>query len=156
MSSGSVGDMWIGSAIETYFFGGIEYGFIKVGGGPAKRDPFIGSDVVAFDLRIHRTLAPDMSQGSDQSSKLFSGGGNELWFFPNRIELLNMGAEVGDDGGYGVNDGVAPTGEGEVGEALHLVSRQGSTQKGGLGEGPEEILTGFLFGPIKLFLNVAV
>ena len=123
VSSGSVGDMWIGSAIETYFFGGIEYGFIKVGGGPAKRDPFIGSDVVAFDLRIHRTLAPDMSQGSDHSSKLFSGGGNEFWFFPNRIELLNVGTELGDNAGNGVNDGIAPTGKSEVRETLHLDSR---------------------------------
>ena len=62
MSAGAKGEVRVGLAVESGFFGGVESIFIVVGGGPAERDAAFWRDYDAMDVCFHRADAADVRE----------------------------------------------------------------------------------------------
>ncbi|MFM1944043.1 MAG: hypothetical protein RI897_3025 [Verrucomicrobiota bacterium] len=154
VGSEAEGEVGVGFAVEADFVGCVEDGFVEVSGGPAERDAFIGGHLDALDFRVFGADAADMGEGHEHAEEFFAGVDDAFGVFAEEVEAIRVSGEVGEDGGDGMDDGIAAAGEREVAEAEHFVAGEVAALVGGLGEGTEEIVPRVLGGFVEFAVEV--
>ncbi len=148
------GEVGIGLSVEADFFGRRENGLVEIGGGPGERDAFAGFHGGAVDGGVGGAHAADVGERHEDPEKLFARERDALRVGAEVIQRLGVFGEMAEGAGDGVDDGVAAAGEGEVGEAYHLVARERSSAVGGLRERAEKIGTEVGLGFVEFAVQV--
>lgn len=134
------GDVGVWLPIKADFFGCFENLFIEVRSGPAEGDAAIGRDGVALEIGGDGADAADVGEGHEGPEKFLSGKDETFRICAEGIEIGGVFAEVVDDGGNTVDDGIATAGEGEVGKAHHFLMGEWTALEGGFGKSGEEVV----------------
>ncbi len=132
-------EVGIGFAVQADLFGGLKGGFVEIRGGPAEGDAALRGNGDAVDVRGDGADAGDVGEGCEHAEKFLAGVDDPAGILAEESEGRRVAAQVGEGKRDGVDDGVAPAREGEVGEAHHLLAGEGASAEGGLGEGTEKI-----------------
>ena len=154
MRAEAEGEVGIGFAVEADFFGRGENGLVEIGGGPGERDAFAGFHGGAVDGGVGGAHAADVGEWHEDPEKFLAREGDALRVRAEKVERLGMLGEVAEGAGDGVDDRVAAAGEGEVGEAHHLVARERPSAVGGLRERAEKIGAGVGLGFVELPVEI--
>ena len=150
------GKVGIGFSLKLDFVRVFKDLFVEVGGGPAQGNAAIGRHAVGADWRFLWADAPDLGQGHEDPEEFLGGEDDLSGIVAEQVEVFGVLAEMVDDGRDEVNDGIASSGEGQVGKAEHFIAGEGAVLKGGAMEGREKIITGIFGGVIEGLVEVVI
>ena len=100
--------------------------------------------------------AADMRQRHEEAEELLARESDALWVGAQVGERIRGRGEMAEGAGDGVDDRVAPAGEGDVRIAEFFLVRERTSPEGGLVEGGEEVVAGALGRRGELAFDVFV
>ena len=116
-------DVGVGLAVEADFLGLVKGGFVEIGGSEAEGNALAGFDGDAVDFGFAGGGASDVGDWREDAQQFFASEGDELRVLAQGIESIGLFGEVSNGAGYGVDDGVPPASEHEVGKAGDFIAR---------------------------------
>lgn len=123
-------DVRVGLAVEEDLLGVAKGAFVEIGGSEAEGNALAGFDRGAVDFGFAGGGASDVGNWREDAQQFFASEGNEPGIVAQNPEGIGLFGEVSNGAGDGVDDGVAPAGEHEIGEAGNFIAREQAALKG--------------------------
>src|SRR6266404_1004627 len=109
-------DVRVGLAVQPNFLGLVKDGFVEIGRSEAEGNALARFDVDAMNFGFVGGGASDVGYWREGAQQFFAGEGDELRVGAQSLESIGLFGKVSNGAGDGVDDGVAPASEHEVGK----------------------------------------